>query len=413
MTVARLAVLLCVLAAPAAGQIAVPSLGGTVGEAVSTLPREITRLGNTVTDGLQSATALAQGRIERIDALIRRNSRSIERDGKGEAARLGELLIVDPTTANLTATNSAGYATIEQGEIDGTGVRFARLAVPAGISLARAERDLKRKFPAIIFSPDHLHFASSVQLSARDVTQGSTASAFKTGGTVGLIDGGVDSGIAVVQARGFASGAPAASQHGTAVASSLVFAGVGRIVAADVYGRDPAGGNALAVARALGWMTALRVPVVTISLVGPNNPLLARTIAAASARGTIVVAAVGNDGPAAPPPYPASYPDVVAVTGVDGQNRALIEAGRALHLDYAAPGADIFVTGLAGRTMKARGTSFAAPLVAARIAAAYAAAPDRRTLFHQIDSAAIDLGRKGPDLLYGRGLVCGDCRRTK
>ncbi len=43
----------------------------------------------------------------------------------------------------------------------------------------------------------------------------------------------------------------------------------------------------------------------------------------------MIVAAVGNDGPSARPAYPASYPGVLAVTGVDGRNRALIEAGRA------------------------------------------------------------------------------------
>ena len=79
---------------------------------------------------------------------------------------------------------------------------------------------------------------------------------------------------------------------------------------------------------------------MTISLVGPRNPVLERGIAAAQGKGVVVVAAVGNDGPAAPPAYPASYKGVVAVTAVDKRDRALIEAGRALHLEYAAPGAD-------------------------------------------------------------------------
>ena len=51
------------------------------------------------------------------------------------------------------------------------------------------------------------------------------------------------------------------------------------LVVADVYGSDPAGGNALALARALGWMAIQRVPVVAISLVGPPNLLVARAIA--------------------------------------------------------------------------------------------------------------------------------------
>src|SRR3546814_14600039 len=58
-------------------------------------------------------------------------------------------------------------------------------------------------------------------------------------------------------------------------------------------------------------------------------------------RGVSVVAAVGNDGPAAPPAYPASYAGVIAVTGIDGRGRVLPEAGRARHVDFAAPGADM------------------------------------------------------------------------
>ena len=95
----------------------------------------------------------------------------------------------------------------------------------------------------------------------------------------------------------------------------------------------------------------------------------------------------------------------MAVTGVDGRNRALIEAGRALHLDYAAPGADIVGVDARGRAKKLRGTSFAAPLVAARIAAA-----GGTSWRAKVDGEARDLGKKGHDDTYGRGLVCEKCR---
>jgi subtilisin family serine protease len=148
--------------------------------------------------------------------------------------------------------------------------------------------------------------------------------------------------------------------------------------------------------------------VVSISLVGPSNPLVARAIAAAQRRGVYVIAAVGNDGPAAPPSYPASYPGVIAVTAVDGRNRALIEAGRAAHLDYAAPGADIRGRDKDGKTVRLRGTSYAVPLVAARAAAAVERGPSWETV---LDREAVDLGPKGPDAQFGRGLLCRDCAR--
>ncbi|MBK6454031.1 MAG: hypothetical protein IPF84_16605 [Proteobacteria bacterium] len=69
------------------------------------------------------------------------------------------------------------------------------------------------------------------------------------------------------------------------------------------------------------------VPVINVSLVGPPNVLLQRAIQMALARGHLIVAAVGNDGPSAPPLYPAAYPGVVAVTAVDRADKVLIEAG--------------------------------------------------------------------------------------
>jgi subtilisin family serine protease len=121
---------------------------------------------------------------------------------------------------------------------------------------------------------------------------------------------------------------------------------------------------------------------------------------------------VGNNGPAAPPAYPASYPGVIAVTGIDGRGRALIEAGRASHLDYAAPGADMLAMGAGGRPMRVRGTSFAAPFVAATIARFYPVLnpAERSTAMARVDAEAHDMGPRGWDKNYGRGVLCGNCR---
>ncbi|MCI1143510.1 S8 family serine peptidase [Sphingomonas sp. WKB10] len=136
--------------------------------------------------------------------------------------------------------------------------------------------------------------------------------------------------------------------------------GAGLLVA-DVYGGSASNGSAVAIVRAMAWLAQNGAQVVNISLVGPPNPLLAAGIRALTAKGIRVVAAVGNDGPAAPPQYPASYPDVIAVTGVDAKGKALMEAGKPLHLDYAAPGADMVGAVPGGGWEVLRGTSFAAP----------------------------------------------------
>jgi len=119
---------------------------------------------------------------------------------------------------------------------------------------------------------------------------------------------------------------------------------------------------------------------------------------------------VGNDGPAAPPSYPASYPGVIAITAVDKRNRPLIEAGRALHLDYAAPGADLAARNRAGRWVTVRGTSYATPLAAARAAVAIAAGSRANAVAAALDREAIPLSRRLPDPQTGRGLLCTLCR---
>ncbi len=223
-----------------------------------------------------------------------------------------------------------------------------------------------------------------------------------------MIDGGVAGhpslAGASIEQNGFA-GRPQATGHGTAVASLLVgnqgpFRGAAsgaRLFVADVYGGNRAAGSATSIVRALGWLARHRPQVINISLVGPANKLVARAIQAVQSRGIEVVAAVGNDGPAAPPQYPASYRGVIAVTGVDARGRALPEAGKPTHLDFAAPGADM-AAALPGRGYsRVRGTSFAAPLAAARLMLAGSAG-------RLAAEARPGKGR------VGRGIVCGDCR---
>jgi hypothetical protein len=394
-----LAVALLACAAPAAAQLGAPLLGGTVRQVLGGAGGVLDPVRQAAGGLLADAGSLARARIERLADLVRRNRATIERDADGAPARKGEVLLVDPAEADLTATREAGFAPLGRATMAELGLVVERLQVPPGLSLARAEALLRQRLPQATVTADSLHEPAGATVPGGT---GAAAPAASIETPVGLIDGGAGAGLDPLT-RGFASGAPRASDHGSATASLLAGAGVRRIYLADVYGADPAGGNALAIARALDWLVGAGVRVVSISLVGPDNPVVSRAVAAARRRGAVIVAAVGNDGPAAPPAYPASIPGVLAVTGVDGRNRALIEAGRARHLDYAAPGADMAAMDARGRWQRVRGTSFAAPLVAARAAAAWPGGGVTATL----DREARPLG---PPALYGRGLLCGGCR---
>lgn len=408
----RLSIILAVafaLAAQAvAAQVAVPRLppvDGVVGGLAETV-RE------TADPLLETAEDLARERLRSIDRLVRRNRDAIERDREGAPARRGVLLLLDPSAATLDALSTGGFAIGAREDIEGVDLSLVSIRVPRTMSLAEAQALVQRLAPGAEISPDHLYFTASYESAPAPAAPPAPAPApapATIATHIGVIDGAPAKRLGIGNIRGFASGAPRASDHGSAVAGLLVGEGARRISVADVYGSDKAGGNALAIARALGWLVEEGAQVVSISLVGPNNAVLGRAIAAARRKGVTLVAAVGNDGPAAPPAFPASYHGVIAVTGVDRRDRALIEAGRALHLDYAAPG-EVDAWDARGKRRRMRGTSFATPLVAVRAAAAIAAG---RKVRPALDREARDLGKKGPDDAYGRGLLCGSCGGRK
>lgn len=395
------------LAAPLSAQVGLP--GVRVPDVGCALRTTTDLLDRTARDTRRSIEDLARDRLRAIDRLVRRHADLIERDARGAPARRGELLVMDAPPAALAAGEAAGFAVLSREEIAGLGFAVVRLRVPDGMDLAEAEGVLTELMPGATVAPDNLHFEAGVRsgpIAAAPLLLTGSAAVTGSGAPVGIIDGAPGKAVPVAAVRGFAKGAPYPSNHGSAIASLLAHAGAGPIRVADVYGTDDAGGNALAMAKGLGWLVGAGSEVVTISLVGPRNPVLERAVRAAMDKGVVIVAAVGNGGPAAPPAYPASYDGVVAVTAVDGRRRALIEAGRALHLDYAAPGADIHGLDADGDRVGLRGTSFATPLVAARVSLALGRGRAWRAA---LDAEAKDLGPEGPDDTYGRGLVCASC----
>lgn len=383
----------------AAAQISLPSLGPVAGRVEGL----VNRVEDLPADAVRRLDDLREARIERLNAFARHNRRDVELDDAGQPARAHEVLVIDPPADSLARASAAGFAVIGDDAIDGIDLRVVRLRAPAGEPLARALARLRGVLPGVTVAADHIHFQGGAPAPGSGAARPLPV---VQGGTVGIIDGGAAPGSRVIAQAGFARGAPRPDPHAQAIVSLLAGAGVAHLRVADVYGTDPAGGNALAIARALGWMVGEHVPVVSISLVGPANPLLERAVAASRAHGTQVVAAVGNDGAAAPPAYPASYPGVIAVTGVDRHDRVLFEAGHATHLDYAAPGADLAAIGLDGRTIALRGTSFAAPLAAARLAAWRASGSDPAQAVEQADREA-----RAPGPKTGHGILCDTCRK--
>jgi subtilisin family serine protease len=156
------------------------------------------------------------------------------------------------------------------------------------------------------------------------------------------------------------------------------------------------------------------VTVVNLSFAGPKDPLVHFAIQEMARAGIVVVAAAGNEGPSAPPSYPAAYPEVIAVTAVDRNLAPYRYANRGAHIDVAAPGVGIW-TALPGRKVgQQTGTSFAVPYVTAVLAMNHTQlegrgadpfAPKRRAI-EVINGNIMRLGgamQRSP--IFGAGLV--------
>lgn len=382
-------------------------------------------LDRTVNGVLRAADPqqLRELRQVRIRGLLRQNRTVLEADPRGAPILRNEVIALSPSQDALDRARAAGFSVGRTRTLEGLDVTIVVLQAPPRMSTRRALQQLRQADPEGVYDFNHVYMETGEAVGPAAPTPLQTGAAGTpvqaAGVRVGLIDGGVQRAHAVfrdvkIHEHGCAGG-NVPSAHGTAVASLIVghaerFDGAAagaELYAADVYCGLPTGGAVDAVADAFAWMSRERVPVINVSLVGPPNGLLEQLIRIVTSRGHIVVAAVGNDGPSAPPLFPAAYSAVIGVTAVDARKRVLLEACRGKHVDFAAPGADMSAAGIDTEFGLVRGTSFAAPIVAGLLARQL-----NRVDKQQADAAitalmsqAVDLGSRGRDATYGDGLI--------
>jgi len=368
------------IATPASAQL-LRGLGGAVSGLPSTISGtlgDVRHVTDQTVDDLSSTTS--QFSRDRLGDLAREYPRALEFDDKGAVVVRGEVLAISPSPASLDIAAKAGFSVLRDSRLDSLDLDLVTLATPKGVSAREALRRLRALDPDGRYDLDHLYAGAGEGLAASRPAADPGAPQ-GAGVRIGLLDTGIDRGhpafaASTIEQRGFAPGGVTPAAHGTAVASLMIgqahgFHGAApgaSLLAADVYGAGPTGGSADAIVQGLAWMAENHVRVINMSLVGPPNLTLEVSVRALVKRGVLIVAPVGNDGPAAPPLYPAAYPGVVAVTGVDRRGKVLVEAGRAGHVDFAAPGADLEAARAGGGFARVRGTSFAAPIVAGRLA---------------------------------------------
>ena len=390
----------------------------------SPLPR-LPAVTEPVTGTLRTAnSALSEARKLRVRELLRSERETVEADPSGQPILRRQVGALSPTPAALDVARAAGFTVLRTESLEALGLTLVVLQAPEGLSTARALRKLRELDPAGEYDYNHLYLGAGFQAEEAlpaPAAPPEPASPAPDAARVGLIDSGVDtahpvlSGVAIV--RHGCDGDSHPAPHGTAVASLLVGKGdafESVIPGATLYAADifcgHGGGSLSLLAVELDWMAREKVAVVNISLVGAKSILLTGLVRAMTARGFLLVAAVGNDGPTAPPLYPAAYPDVVGVTGVDKEHKVLPEACRGEQVDFAAAGADLEAAAVDGKYEEIRGTSFATPIVAGLLARTLQA-PDpeaARAALDALATTALDIGNNGTDPSYGKGLVGAD-----
>lgn len=235
---------------------------------------------------------------------------------------------------------------------------------------------------------------------------------------VAVIDSGVDgshpelAGSIAGAFDALASTAPP-NKHGTAIAGLIAAHGrlmgaapAARILAVRVF--DAAGGGTtFGVIKGLDYAATQHARIINMSFAGPPDPIVRRSLAAADKQGTVLVAAAGNAGPKSPPLYPAAYPEVIAVSASDADNKPSTFSNRGKHIAVTAPGTDILVAIPDGEFEVSSGTSYSAAEIAG-IAALMLARDDKLTPAQVrgiLTRTAKDIGPKGRDSLFGAGLA--------
>ena len=330
-------------------------------------------------------------RLKKITQLLQVHANVLEADPLGAPIVRHEILAWSPSPQSLAIATGLGLSIGKTEQLEEFSESLVVLRLPIESDTAKLLQRLRQLDPQGVYDFNHLYLGSEVENAETLATsidsmnpEANTSifhSSSKTPIPVGLIDGGVDSKHSVfadVTIKNWGcDGKNFASQHGTAVAAlmagqSQLFQGVlapAQLYSADIYCEQGSGGSVDKITSALAWLSKQKVGVINLSLVGPANQTLERIVNLMIARGHIIVAAVGNDGPAAPPLYPASYPGVVGVSAVDKNGKALPEAGRGAQVMFAAPGSQMVSASVGSPPYRqVRGTSFAAPIVAALLA---------------------------------------------
>lgn len=394
-----------------------------------------------------------EAKLDRSSAAQVPPERRVDEDAEGNPYVAGELIVTydeQATDADEAGTNREAEARVKDDipEIDA-----AVLTVPevkGEPNEAARERDLELKKEMLEADPnveavDYNYLAKKLA-TANDPLFGQQWGlqriqapaawdrARGAGAVIAIVDGGAqpthpDLNGAFVDEWDYYNGDATADDedgHGThvagiAAASTNDATGVaGTAPDAPLFNYDVCNATGCpdsAIATAVMDAADMGADVINMSLGGPGNPAaLENAVNYAWNKGVVVVAAAGNDATSTPS-YPAAYPNVIAVSGVDYYNGDSDFSNYGSWVDVAAPG------GESGAPYSQRilssvpayidpsgydswnGTSMASPFVAGVAALLDSQGLTAAQIRQRIEGTATDLGAAGRDSFFGYGLV--------
>lgn len=238
---------------------------------------------------------------------------------------------------------------------------------------------------------------------------------------VAVVDSGIDAGHPDIRGkisaqRDFANGDGRAEDrvgHGTHVAGTIAARTNNRrgvaggcpqcsLLVAKVFGQG--GAYDSDIAKGINWSANRHAKAINLSLGGPGkSAILKRAVDRAWNKGSVVVAAAGNESTSRPS-YPAAYGKVIAVAATTRSDRRASFSNYGSWVDVAAPGVQIAST-VPGGYANYSGTSMAAPHVSALTGLLADRGFSKKRIRGRIQSTAVDLGPRGRDPYYGYGRV--------
>jgi hypothetical protein len=404
-------------------------VGDAVEETAGTVTETVRGTTGTVTETVGGTTGAVTDTLGNVleqtsgvrDAAGRpRDPKVLELDHDGARVVRGVVLALALSDQGRSAAAALSIGIGSSEQFTSLGLAVTKLELPEGMSATSAVASLRAADPAGIYDYDHVYDPTGDGTAATRAVAKETKPGARP--RIGMIDSGIELDHPALRdgqvetkntVEGIRGDHP--SVHGTAVASLLVgqdrdFQGAlpgAALFAADAFCGAADGGAADDIARALAWLVEKEVPVINVSMAGPKNALLEAAVRATIARGHVVVASVGNDGPAVGVRYPAAYQGVVAVTSVDANDRVQIDANRGPEVAFAARGVGVRAATLSGGYGTVTGTSFATPVVAGRFAA-LVPRPDKGLADGaraKLISAVRAPDKTSHDLAYGYGIV--------